>query len=90
MPRPFRRLLRRHFILAFALIGASECAQAIIGGRGPFNDVARGRLSDSGDRPVAFGWLRDLATGWTVPMMNLLAVVIIQAIADFGAGRGRP
>jgi cyanate permease len=35
---------------------------------------------------VAFGWLRD-STGWTLPMVSLLAVAIIQSAAGYGAGR---
>lgn len=37
--------------------------------------------------PVAFGWLRDLTIGWTVPMVVLLAIAIIQCLVGFAAGR---
>jgi MFS transporter, CP family, cyanate transporter len=37
--------------------------------------------------PVAFGWLHDLTTGWTVPMVGLLAAATVQGVAGFGAGR---
>ena len=39
--------------------------------------------------PVAFGWLRDIAAGWTIPMLCLVAVAAIQAVAGLGAGRQR-
>jgi MFS transporter, CP family, cyanate transporter len=37
--------------------------------------------------PVAFGWLHDLSTGWTVPMLSLLTIALVQAVAGFCADR---
>jgi hypothetical protein len=37
--------------------------------------------------PVAFGWLHDLSTGWTTPMLSSLAIALLQAVAGFCAGR---
>jgi CP family cyanate transporter-like MFS transporter len=73
------------FILAFALIGmrTSDHRQAV-----SLSTLSQGTayvIAATG--PVAFGWLRDLTTGWTVPMVSLLAVTITQGVAGFGAGR---
>ncbi|MGA8323186.1 MAG: MFS transporter [Xanthobacteraceae bacterium] len=37
--------------------------------------------------PIAFGFLHDLAHGWTVPLIALAACLFLQAAAGFGAGR---
>jgi CP family cyanate transporter-like MFS transporter len=37
--------------------------------------------------PVVFGFLHDLAHGWTVPLIALAACLFLQAAAGFGAGR---
>lgn len=73
------------FILAFALVGmrATDHQRA----------VSLSTMSQATAYliaaivPFAFGWLHDLTAGWTVPMMGLLAIAIIQCLVGFGAGR---
>lgn len=73
------------FILSFALIGmrASDHRQAA--SLSTMSQAAAYLIAAAG--PVAFGWLHDHSTGWTVPMLCLLAIPLIQAAAGFGAGR---
>jgi MFS transporter, CP family, cyanate transporter len=73
------------FILAFALIGMRTSDHRRAASLSTLSQATAYLIAATG--PVAFGWLRDLTTGWTVPMVSLLAVTIIQAAAGFGAGR---
>jgi MFS transporter, CP family, cyanate transporter len=73
------------FILGFALIGMRTSDHRRAASLSTMSQAIAYLIAAIG--PVAFGWLRDHATGWTVPMLSLLAVAVIQAIAGFGAGR---
>ncbi|MBF9133079.1 MFS transporter [Plantactinospora sp. S1510] len=39
--------------------------------------------------PVLVGWLRDLSTGWGVPLAALTVVTLAMALSALGAGRNR-
>jgi MFS transporter, CP family, cyanate transporter len=73
------------FILAFALIGMRTRDHRQAASLSTMSQATAYLIAATG--PIAFGWLHDLTTGWTVPMVSLLAVTIIQGIAGFGAGR---
>jgi len=73
------------FILAFALIGMRTADHRRAASLSMMSQATAYLIAAAG--PVAFGWLRDLTAGWTVPMVSLLAVAIIQGVAGFGAGR---
>lgn len=73
------------FILAFALIGMRTSDHRRAASLSTMSQAAAYLIAAAG--PVAFGWLRDIAAGWTLPMMSLVAVAIIQAAAGLGAGR---
>jgi MFS transporter, CP family, cyanate transporter len=75
------------FILAFALIGMRTRDHRRAASLSTMSQASAYLIAATG--PVAFGWLHDLTTGWTVPMGSLLAMAIIQAFAGFGAGRQR-
>jgi MFS transporter, CP family, cyanate transporter len=72
------------YILAFALIGmrAGDHRRAVA--LSTMSQATAYLIAAAG--PVAFGWLHDLA-GWTIPMVSLLAVAIIQCIVGYGVGR---
>jgi MFS transporter, CP family, cyanate transporter len=73
------------FILAFALIGMRASDHRRAASLSTMSQAAAYLIAAAG--PVAFGWLHDHSTGWTVPMLCLLAIPLIQAVAGFGAGR---
>jgi CP family cyanate transporter-like MFS transporter len=73
------------FILAFALIGMRTADHRQAASLSTMSQAVAYLIAAAG--PVAFGWLRDLTTGWTVPMASLLAVAILQSVVGFGAGR---
>jgi MFS transporter, CP family, cyanate transporter len=73
------------FILAFALIGMRASDHRRAASLSTMSQAAAYLIAAAG--PVAFGWLHDLSTGWTIPMLSLLAIALIQAAAGFGAGR---
>ncbi len=73
------------FILAFALIGMRTGHYRRAASLSTMSQATAYLIAATG--PVAFGWLHDLSTGWTVPMVSLAAVAIIQGVAGFGAGR---
>jgi CP family cyanate transporter-like MFS transporter len=73
------------FILAFALIGMRASDHRRAASLSTMSQAAAYLIAAAG--PLAFGWLHDHSTGWTVPMLCLLAVALIQAVAGFGAGR---
>jgi CP family cyanate transporter-like MFS transporter len=73
------------FILAFALVGMRTGEHRRAASLSTMSQATAYLIAAAG--PVAFGWLHDLTAGWTVPMVNLLAVAFIQGIAGFGAGR---
>ena len=73
------------FILAFALIGMCTNDHQRAASLSTMSQAAAYLIAATG--PVAFGWLHDHATGWTLPMLVLLAIALIQAVAGFGAGR---
>jgi CP family cyanate transporter-like MFS transporter len=65
------------FILAFALIGMRTSDHRRAAALSTMSQATAYLIAAIG--PVAFGWLRDSSTGWTVPMVSLLAVAIIQS-----------
>jgi MFS transporter, CP family, cyanate transporter len=73
------------FILAFALIGMRASDHQRATSLSTMSQATAYLIAAIG--PVAFGWLHDLATGWTVPMLGLLAIAIIQCLVGLGAGR---
>jgi CP family cyanate transporter-like MFS transporter len=73
------------FILAFALIAMRTRDHRRAASLSTLSQATAYLIAATG--PVAFGWLHDLTTGWTLPMASLLAVTIIQGVAGFGAGR---
>ena len=72
------------FILAFALIGMRTRDHRRTAALSTMSQATAYLIAAAG--PVAFGWLRDSA-GWTIPMVSLLAVAIIQSAVGYGAGR---
>lgn len=73
------------FILAFALIGMRTNDHRRAASLSTMSQAAAYLIAAAG--PVAFGWLHDHVAGWTLPMLSLLAIALIQAVAGFGAGR---
>ena len=73
------------FILAFALIGLRTHDHQRAASLSTMAQAMAYLIAATG--PVVFGFLHDHAAGWTVPMLSLLAVALIQAAAGFGAGR---
>jgi MFS transporter, CP family, cyanate transporter len=73
------------FILAFALIGLRTRDHQRAASLSTMAQAMAYLIAAAG--PVAFGFLHDHATGWTIPMLSLLAIALIQAGAGFGAGR---
>ena len=73
------------FILAFALIGMRTSHYRRAVSLSTMSQATAYLIAATG--PVAFGWLHDLSTGWTIQMASLAAVAIIQGVAGFGAGR---
>jgi CP family cyanate transporter-like MFS transporter len=72
------------FILAFALIGMRTNDHRRAAALSTMSQAIAYLIAAAG--PVAFGWLHD-TTGWTIPMLSLLAVAIIQSAVGFSAGR---
>jgi CP family cyanate transporter-like MFS transporter len=75
------------FILAFALIGMRTSDHRRAASLSTMSQATAYLIAAAG--PVAFGWLRDIAGGWTIPMLSLVAVAVIQAVVGLGAGRQR-
>jgi len=73
------------FILAFALIGMRTADHRRAASLSAMAQATGYLIAAIG--PVAFGWLHDLTTGWTVPMLTFAAIAAMQAVAGFGAGR---
>jgi CP family cyanate transporter-like MFS transporter len=73
------------FILAFALIGMRAADHRRAASLSAMAQATGYLIAAIG--PAAFGWLHDLTTGWTVPMLSFAAVAATQAVAGFGAGR---
>lgn len=73
------------FILSFALIGMRTTDHRRAASLSTMSQATAYLIAAVG--PVAFGWLRDIAAGWTIPMLSLVAVAVIQAAAGLGAGR---
>jgi MFS transporter, CP family, cyanate transporter len=73
------------FILAFALIGLRTTDYRRAASLSAMAQATGYLIAAIG--PAAFGWLHDLTTGWTVPMLSFAAVAAMQAVAGFGAGR---
>jgi MFS transporter, CP family, cyanate transporter len=73
------------FILAFALIGLRTADFRRAASLSAMAQAVGYLIAAIG--PAAFGWLHDLTTGWTVPMLSFAAVAAMQALAGFGAGR---
>lgn len=73
------------FILAFTLIGMRTSDHRRAASLSTMSQATAYLIAAVG--PVAFGWLRDIASGWTMPMLSLVAVAVIQAAAGLGAGR---
>jgi MFS transporter, CP family, cyanate transporter len=73
------------FILAFALIGMRTSDHRRATALSTMSQAIAYLMAATG--PVAFGWLHDHSTGWTIPTMSLMAVAILQAVAGVGAGR---
>jgi CP family cyanate transporter-like MFS transporter len=75
------------FILAFALIGMRTSDHLRAGSLSAIAQANAYLIAAAG--PVAFGWIHDLTTSWTIPMAGLLMIALIQALAGLGAGRNR-
>lgn len=75
------------FILAFALIGMRASDHLRTAALSTMSQATGYLIAAAG--PVAFGWLRDNSTGWTIPMVSLFGVAIIQSAVGYGAGRER-
>lgn len=73
------------FILAFALIGLRTADYRRAASLSAMAQAIGYLIAAIG--PAAFGWLHDLTTGWTVPMLSFAVVAVMQAVAGFGAGR---
>jgi MFS transporter, CP family, cyanate transporter len=73
------------FILAFALIGMRAADHQRATSLSTMSQATAYLIAAIG--PVAFAWLHDFTTGWTVPMVGLLAIAIIQCLVGLGAGR---
>lgn len=73
------------FILAFTLIGMRTHDHRRAASLSTMAQTMAYLVAAAG--PVAFGFLHDRVTGWTVPMLSLLAIALIQVAAGFGAGR---
>lgn len=73
------------YILAFALIGMRTSDHRRAAALSTMSQATAYLIAATG--PVAFGWLRDASTGWTMPMLGLLAVAIIQSAVGYSAGR---
>jgi MFS transporter, CP family, cyanate transporter len=73
------------FILSFALIGMRASDHRRATSLSTMSQATAYLIAAAG--PVAFGWLHDHSAGWTVPMLCLLAIALIQAVTGFGAGR---
>jgi MFS transporter, CP family, cyanate transporter len=73
------------FILAFALIGMRSSDHRRAASLSTMSQATAYLIAAAG--PVAFGFLHDHSTGWTIAMLGLLAIALIQAVADSGAGR---
>ncbi|HEY2528801.1 MAG TPA: MFS transporter [Xanthobacteraceae bacterium] len=73
------------FILAFALIGMRTRDHRRTAALSTMSQAIAYLIAAAG--PVAFGWLRDNSTGWTIPMISLLAVAIVQSAVGYSAGR---
>jgi CP family cyanate transporter-like MFS transporter len=73
------------FILAFALIGMRARDHQRAASLSTMSQATAYLIAAAG--PVAFGWIHDVSSGWTVPMAILAAVSLIQALVGFGAGR---
>jgi CP family cyanate transporter-like MFS transporter len=73
------------FILAFALIGLRTVDYRRAASLSAMAQAIGYLIAAIG--PAAFGWLHDLTTGWTVPMLSFAGVAAMQAVAGFGAGR---
>lgn len=72
------------YILAFALIGMRTSDHRRAAALSTMSQATAYLIAAAG--PVVFGWLRD-ATGWTIPMMALLAVAVIQSVVGYSVGR---
>jgi MFS transporter, CP family, cyanate transporter len=72
------------YILAFALIGMRTSDHRRAAALSTMSQATAYLIAAAG--PVVFGWLRD-ATGWTIPMVGLLAVAIVQSIVGYSVGR---
>jgi MFS transporter, CP family, cyanate transporter len=73
------------FILAFALIGMRTRDHQRAALLSTMSQASAYLIAAAG--PVAFGWIHDLSSDWTVPMLSLVVVSLIQALVGFGAGR---
>jgi MFS transporter, CP family, cyanate transporter len=73
------------YILAFALIGLRTSDHRRAAALSTMSQAIAYLIAAAG--PVAFGWLRDISAGWTLPMVGLLAIAIIQSAVGYGAGR---
>jgi MFS transporter, CP family, cyanate transporter len=73
------------FILAFALIGMRTSDHRQAASLSTMSQATAYLIAATG--PVAFGWIHDHSIGWTIPMLALFAVAIVQSIVGFGAGR---
>jgi MFS transporter, CP family, cyanate transporter len=73
------------FILAFALIGMRTRDHQRAARLSTMSQASAYLIAATG--PVAFGWVHDVSSGWTVPMLVLAAVSLIQALVGLGAGR---
>jgi MFS transporter, CP family, cyanate transporter len=73
------------FILAFALIGLRTSDHRQAAALSTMSQATAYLIAATG--PVAFGWIHDRAIGWTIPMLTLFAIAMVQSVVGFGAGR---
>jgi MFS transporter, CP family, cyanate transporter len=73
------------FILAFALIGMRTRDHRRAADLSTLSQATAYLIAAAG--PVAFGWLRDESAGWTIPMLCLLAIVMVQSAVGYSVGR---
>jgi MFS transporter, CP family, cyanate transporter len=73
------------FILAFALIGMRTSDHQRAVSLSTMSQATAYLIAAAG--PVVFGWLHDHTAGWTMPILSLAAIGVVQAVAGFGAGR---
>jgi CP family cyanate transporter-like MFS transporter len=75
------------FILAFAFIGMRTRDHRRAVSLSTLSQGVAYLIAAAG--PPAVGWLHDRTQQWTVPLLGLAAIALMQAVAGYGAGRNR-